>query len=108
MLGIDVSKATLTGTLLVTRDQPPVWAMTVPNTPAGITRLIQRSTPQDPWVVEPTGRYSQPLVVQARAAGRAGPARATEAGEGLPRLPLAARQDRSAGQLWPGTLWSGG
>ncbi len=70
MLGIDVSKATLTCTLLVSHDQPPVWEMTVPNTPAGISRLIGRSAPECAWVVEPTGRYSHALVAQASAAGR--------------------------------------
>lgn len=70
MLGIDVSKATVTATLLVSRDQPPLWVMTVQNTPAGITRLIRRRTPESAWVVEPTGRYSQALVAQAHAARR--------------------------------------
>jgi transposase len=70
MLGIDVSKATVTCTLLASREQLPVWEMSVPNTPTGIARLIARSAPEEPWVVEPTGCYSQPLVAQARAAGR--------------------------------------
>src|SRR5258708_3177058 len=70
MRGSDVSEATVTGTLLVRRDQPPVWAMGVPKTRTGIRQLIARSAPEEPWVVEPMGRDSQPLVVQARAAGR--------------------------------------
>jgi len=70
MLGIDVSKTTLACTQLLSLQQPAVWALSVPNTPTGIARLIARSAPDEPWVVEPTGRYSQPLVVQARAAGR--------------------------------------
>ena len=36
MLGIDVSKATLTGTLVQARDRRPEWEMTVPNTVAGV------------------------------------------------------------------------
>ena len=70
MLGIDVSKATLSCTLLVTRDQPPVWQHTLPNTPAGIAALIRQTPATSPWVVEPTGRYSQAVVTQGRAAGR--------------------------------------
>lgn len=70
MLGIDVSKATLSCTLLLARDQPPQWEGTVPNTPAGIARLLRRTAPACPWVVEPTGVYSQTLVRHAQAAGR--------------------------------------
>ena len=70
MLGIDVSKATLTGTLIIARDQRPQWEMTVPNTAAGIARLVQRTAPTCPWVVEPTGIYSRAVVAQATAAGR--------------------------------------
>jgi transposase len=44
--------------------------MSVPNTPAGIAQLVQRTTPACPWIVEPTGIYSRALVVQASAAGR--------------------------------------
>lgn len=71
MLGIDVSKATLTGTLVVARDQRPLWEMTVPNNAVGIARLVQRTTPECPWVVEPTGLYSRAVVQQGSAAGRA-------------------------------------
>jgi transposase len=70
MLGIDVSKASLTTTLLAARDQRPVWELTVPNTPAGIARLLARTAPDCPWVVEPTGVYSQTVVRTAHAAGR--------------------------------------
>jgi transposase len=70
MLGIDVSKATLTGTLILARDQRPQWEMTVPNTAAGIARLVRRTSPDCPWVVEPTGVYSRAVVTQGIAAGR--------------------------------------
>jgi transposase len=70
MLGIDVGKATLSCTLLLARDQPPRWELTVPNTPAGIARLLRRTAPDCPWVVEPTGVYSRTLVAHAHAAGR--------------------------------------
>jgi transposase len=70
MLGIDVSKATLTGTLMLDRGQRPQWEMTVPNTPAGIARLVRRTPPDCPWVVEPTGVYSHAVVTEGIAAGR--------------------------------------
>lgn len=70
MLGIDVSKATLTCTLRVTRDQPPLWQGSVPNTATGIADLVRRTPATSPWVVEPTGRYSHALVAHAQAAGR--------------------------------------
>ena len=107
MLGIDVSKASLTTTFLVARDQRPLWEMTVPNTPAGIARLLARTAPDCPWVVEPTGVYSQAVVTHAHAAGRqvllAQPKRAKDF-----LASLAPREDRSGGQLWLGALWSGG
>jgi transposase len=71
MLGIDVSKASLTCTLLMARDQRPDWEMTVPNSAAGIARLMQRTDPACAWVVEPTGVYSRAVVAPATAAGRA-------------------------------------
>jgi transposase len=69
-LGIDVSKATLTGTLVRARDRRPEWEMTVPNTAAGIARLVRRTAPACPWVVEPTGIDSRAVVAQGIAAGR--------------------------------------
>ena len=42
----------------------------MPNSAAGIARLIRRTAPDCPWVVEPTGRYSRALVAHAHAAGR--------------------------------------
>ena len=70
MLGIDVSKATLSCTLLATREQPPLWQGEVPNTPAGIATLVRRTPAASPWVVEPTGRYSHAVVAEGQAAGR--------------------------------------
>jgi transposase len=71
MLGIDVSKATLTCTLLAARDRPPLWQANVPNTPAGIAQILAPTAPSCPWVVEPTGGYSRAVVAQWQAAGRA-------------------------------------
>lgn len=70
MLGIDVSKETLSTTLLDQATRKVRWERTVPNTPAGIAQLLRR-TPQDvPWVLEPTGRYSAVVAKHAQAAER--------------------------------------
>lgn len=69
MLGIDVSKAALTGTLLDAASQPQ-WTMTVPNSRAGVRQLLRRTPATVPWVVEPTGPYSTVVVRQAQAADR--------------------------------------
>jgi len=70
MLGIDVSKATLVCTLVDPRDQRVCWETAVPNTTTGIARLMQRTSADYAWVVEPTGRYSDLRVQQGHAAGR--------------------------------------
>lgn len=70
MLGIDVSKETLTVALLA-ESRRLCWEMTVPNTTQGIRRLLRRTSPTDPWVVEPTGVYSRRIVQEGQAAGRA-------------------------------------
>ncbi len=67
MLGIDVSKATLACAYL---DPHLRWERTVPNTPAGVARLLASTPPASPWVLEPTGSYSTPVARQAQDAGR--------------------------------------
>lgn len=70
MLGIDVSKASLSSTLMDGPSRQVQWELTVPNTDAGVTLLLARTPPQCPWVLEPTGRYSTFVARQAQAAGR--------------------------------------
>jgi transposase len=70
MLGIDVSKDTLACTLLDPQTQQPLWSRSVPNTPAGIKRLLRQTPDEAPWALEPTGRYSQLAAAPAREAGR--------------------------------------
>jgi transposase len=70
MLGIDVSKAQLSTTLLDGHDGRVCWELVVPNTPAGVQVLLARTPVATPWVVEPTGAYSTPVARQAQAAGR--------------------------------------
>ena len=70
MLGIDVSKNTLSCTLLDPTTRHKSWHKEVQNTPAGWASLLRATAPSVPWVLEPTGRYSQDVVRAAREAGR--------------------------------------
>jgi transposase len=69
MLGVDVSKAELHGTWRDPATRRIGWHGAVPNSPAGIERLL-RLVPPGAVVVEPTGRYGEALVRAAQAAGR--------------------------------------
>jgi transposase len=70
MLGIDVSKDTLSCALLDTATRQPLWHKEVKNTSAGWKQLLRRTPQTAPWVLEPTGRYSQDVARAAREAGR--------------------------------------
>lgn len=70
MVGIAVSKETLTCAVLSAADRRLCGEVTVPNTAQGIAQLLRRPPPRDAWVVEPTGVYSRRVVQQADAAGR--------------------------------------
>lgn len=70
MLGIDVSKATLVCAYVEPTTRQCAWRLDVPNTAAGFAQLARRTPTTSPWVVEPTGRYSDLVVREARAAGR--------------------------------------
>lgn len=69
MLGVDVGKTELHGTWRDPVTQRIRWQGKVPNTPAGIRQLLRR-VPETAVVVEPTGRYGEPLVRAVTAAGR--------------------------------------
>jgi len=69
ILALDVSQEHLV-TALVLPGQARTQERTVPNTAAGIRQLLDRTPPDCCWVLEPTGRYSNLAVDQARAAGR--------------------------------------
>lgn len=71
MLGLDVSKGSVAVCLVDDASRQVRWEGSVPNTPDGIAGLVARVAPSEPWVLEPTGSYSAPIVRQARAAGRA-------------------------------------
>jgi transposase len=70
MLGLDISKATLSCALLDPTTRTPTWQGQVPNSPAGVAQLLSRLPPEVAWVLEPTGRYSLVVAQQATAAGR--------------------------------------
>ena len=70
MLSLDVSTATRACALFEAPSRQPQGEGEVPNSPAGVAQLLARTTPEQPWVLEPTGRYSTPVAKQARAAGR--------------------------------------
>lgn len=68
MLGVDVAKLTLAAAFCDPVSRTILWEIEVPNTPAGIARVLARTPAHTPLVVEPTGRYSLPLVQAATAA----------------------------------------
>lgn len=70
MLGIDVSKDTLSCTLLDPLTRHQQWHKEVQNTSSGWKQLLQHTPSSAPWVLEPTGRYSQSVARAAREAGR--------------------------------------
>jgi transposase len=70
MLGIDVSKESLSCTLLNPTTRQKQWHKEVHNTPAGWKLLLKHTPAAVPWVLEPTGRYSQDVARAARVAGR--------------------------------------
>jgi transposase len=70
MIGIDVSKETLACSLVEASSQQCLWYITVPNTSEGVKTLLEKTPPQTPWVLEPTGRYSARVVQDAYQAGQ--------------------------------------
>jgi transposase len=70
MLGIDVSKGSLSCALLDRETERFCWQREYANTAAGVSALLAKTPTEVPWVLEPTGRYSLTVAKQARAAGR--------------------------------------
>ena len=70
ILGIDVSKDTLSCTLLDAATRQQLWHKQVGNTAKGWKELLRHAPPAAPWVLEPTGRYSQDVARAAREARR--------------------------------------
>ena len=67
MLGIDVSKKTLTVTLLDPHSRETRWQTTVSNDQAGIAQLLARPPRDTPRWLEPTGRPRPAAVDTPRA-----------------------------------------
>lgn len=70
MLGVDVSKASLSTCLLDPITRRALWQEQCPNTLSGIHSLLKRTPQEVPIVLEPTGRYGQLVAQEATAAGR--------------------------------------
>jgi transposase len=70
MLGIDVSKASLSCALLDRETEEFRWQRRYANSEGGVRQLLDKTPPEVPWVLEPTGRYSLSVAKQAKAAGR--------------------------------------
>jgi transposase len=70
MLGIDVSKATLSCVLIDPVPRQQQWHKEVSNTPSGWKQLLRSTDPAIGWVLEPTGRYGEEVARAARLAGR--------------------------------------
>ena len=68
MLGIDVSKGMLSACRW--QDGQVQASLEVPNSLEGIRQLLNQTAPAEPWAVEPTGRYSELVVRQARQYSR--------------------------------------
>jgi len=70
VLGIDVSKDILACTLIDAKTRQKRWHREVANSATGWKQLLQHTCATAPWVLEPTGRYSQEVARAAREAGR--------------------------------------
>jgi len=70
MLGIDVSKSEIVASLVDPQTRQVVWRKRLERNAEGLRALLEATPAQVGWVVEPTGRYSQFVVREARLQGR--------------------------------------
>jgi len=70
MIGIDVSKASLSVCAWDGEAQRVRWEVEVANTEEGVRGLLARTEPEEPWALEPTGRYSEGVARLGLAQGR--------------------------------------
>ncbi len=70
MIGIDVSKASLSVCAWDGEAQRVRWELEVANTEEGVRGLLARTEPEEPWALEPTGRYSEGVARLGLAQGR--------------------------------------
>jgi Transposase and inactivated derivatives len=70
MIGIDVSKASLSICYVDKDTRKEMWRKDICNSESAVKKLLEITRPEWPWVLEPTGRYSQCAAKMAKAAGR--------------------------------------
>lgn len=70
MIGIDVSKASLSVCAWDGEAQRVRWELEVANSEEGVRGLLARTKPEEPWALEPTGRYSEGVARLGLAQGR--------------------------------------
>lgn len=70
MLGIDVSKENLVCALRDKDTRKVLWDITVPNNQKGVQTLLEKTLPETPWVLEPTGKFSLFVVKRATEYGK--------------------------------------
>lgn len=70
MIGIDVSKSSLSVCSWDDQRKQARWHAQFENSPAGIRQLLARSAAHEPWAVEPTGIYSGLVARTGVAQGR--------------------------------------
>jgi transposase len=70
MIGIDVSKDSLSVCCWDDQLKQARWQAQFENSPAGIGQLLARSAAHEPWAVEPTGMYSRLVARTGVAHGR--------------------------------------
>lgn len=70
MVGIDVSKESLSVCCWDSSQGRVQGAWQLPNCEEGVRRLLEQTCPQEPWALEPTGRYSELVARMGIAHGR--------------------------------------
>ena len=70
MIGIDVSKASLSVCAWDEVAQRVRWQGEMANSEEGVRGLLARTEPGEPWALEPTGRYSEGVARLGLAQGR--------------------------------------
>lgn len=70
MIGIDVAKRELTACRWDAGEPEPRWERSYRNSPEGVRALLGAAPADQPWVLEPTGRYADLAVRLAQAEGR--------------------------------------
>lgn len=70
MIGIDVSKQSLSVCAWDGVSQRVRWQTELPNCEEGVRRLLAQTSPQEPWALEPTGRCSDLVARLGQAQGR--------------------------------------